>query len=82
MAWRTTIKITHLLTEDEDWETTQKNMNAIADVLDASLSFTAFNTSSWRKIPKGDEFFSPVDYANKLLDRMYDYADQHRIWVA
>jgi hypothetical protein len=79
--WKARVRIKHLLTEDEDHETTQANMNAIADILEQSAPFSDFDCSQFREIPEGDSFFGPVDYANKLLDQMYDYADCRRIWI-
>ena len=81
MEWRHRIKIKHLYTENEDLESIQNTMNAIADVLDESIAFRNFNAKEFRKIPEGDEVFGPVDYANKLLDRMYDFSDMNRIWI-
>jgi hypothetical protein len=81
MTWRQKVKIKHLLTEDEDHESIQASMNGIADILDQAPCFWLFSTQKFRKIPEGDDVFGPVDYGNKLLDTMYDYADQHRIWI-
>ena len=80
MGWMYHVKIKHLFTENEDHESVQASMNAVADVIDASLFFH-FYTKNFRCIPEGDEFFSPSDYANTLLERMYDYADANRIWI-
>ena len=82
--WNTKVKIKHLLTEGEGYEEVQANMNAIADVIEKSDAFILFSPSVIRKmrnIPKGDEVFGPVEYANKLLAKMYDYADECRIWI-
>jgi len=80
--WIYPIWIKHLLTKEEDHSSVQKCMNAIADVLERESSFQGFHEQyQFRDIPQGDNFFGPVDYANKLLDRMYNYADQHRIWI-
>ena len=37
--------------------------------------------SKFRAIPHGDEVLGPRDYANRLLDFMYHYADDRRIWI-
>jgi hypothetical protein len=79
--WQHRVKVKHLMTEDEDHKTVQENMNAIADVLDKSSCFSRFDTSQFRSIPEGDSFFGPVDYANRLLSRMYDFADFNLIWI-
>jgi len=79
--WRKIIKIKHLFTEKEDYENVQKSMNEIADVIDASNLIPPFSTKKFRKIPRGDDYFRPVDYANKLLSALYNYADKYRIWI-
>jgi hypothetical protein len=81
--WFTTIKIKHLLTESENHVDVQRSMAAIADILDAAQTFSAFPWKRrFRNIPKGDDIVSPADYANKLLDKLYDFADERRIWIA
>jgi hypothetical protein len=79
--WNHRVKIKHLFTESEDHESIQKSMNAIADVLQGEPCFMGFNIKRFREIPKGDNFFGPSDYANKLLANVYDFADYHRIWI-
>ena len=79
--WTKSISIKYLFTKKEDYKSIQKCMNAIADVIDDSKLIPPFNTEKFRKIPKGDDFFKPVDYANKLLNLWYDYADIHGIWT-
>lgn len=79
--WVAKVKIKHLLDEKEDLQSVRNNMNAIADALSASGLFTDFDIDGLRNIPEGDGTFAPVDYANRKLDRMYDYADYHRIWI-
>lgn len=82
MAWAHRVKVKQFYIEKEDHESIQKSMTAIADVLDASPCFTLFlDVSGFRNIPRGDDIFGPVDYANRLLDCMYDYADASRIWI-
>jgi hypothetical protein len=84
MAWHSKVKLKHLLTEGESHEEVQANMTAIADVLDSSNAFILFPDSvisKMRNIPQGDDIFKPVDYANRLLNRVYDFADEYRIWI-
>jgi hypothetical protein len=81
MVWKTKVKIKHLFTKKEDPKSVRKSMAEIADVLDKSPAFSQFSTKKFRAIPKGDSVITPLDYANKLLEQMYDYADQHRIWI-
>jgi hypothetical protein len=80
-AWKYRVTIKHLLTPDEEHHEVQRDMSAVADVLDRELCFAGFNTSAFRSIPEGDDFFTPSEYANRLLDRMYNYANEHRIWI-
>ena len=79
--WQHKVKIKHLFTEKETHKEVQKSMNEVADVLDKNFCFARFDKAQFRIIPKGDKFFSPADYANKLLDRLYDFADENRIWI-
>ena len=79
--WNQTIRIKHLFTTKEDYESVQNSMNKIADVIDNFNLVPRFDTKSFRSIPKGDGFFESVEYANRLLDKFYDFADFYRIWV-
>lgn len=84
MNWQHHTKIKHLFTRNEDHESVQKSMSAIADVLDADTWFHGFDRSllkEMRNIPAGDRYFGPVDYANQLLSSVYDYADDNSIWI-
>lgn len=81
MAWNHRIKIRHLFTENEDHESVQSSMNAIADVLDKDTQFVGFPVRMFRGIPLGDDILGPVDYANRMLDQLYDFADDNRIWI-
>lgn len=78
--WRKKIAIKHLLTEKEDLASVQERMNKVADVLSSHFEFRSL-LKKLRKIPKGDEFFKPVDYANKILDELYSIADEYSIWI-
>jgi hypothetical protein len=79
--WTSRVKVKHLLMEKEDHASIQASMTAIADVLAATPAFSGFSVKRFREIPEGDGVISPVDYANRLLDRMYDYADRNLIWI-
>lgn len=80
--WNYTVKIKHLFTENEDFESVQESMNAIADVLDNTFFVPRFNTAKFRNMPKDNEYIEPLEYANKLLNEWYDFADEYRIWTA
>jgi hypothetical protein len=83
-TWNAKVQIKHLLTDGEGHEEVQANMNAIADVIEASPAFYLFSRKTlekMRNIPQGDDDFAAVDYANRYLDKMYNFADEHRIWI-
>ncbi len=79
--WGARVRLKHLMTEDESHDAVQASMTAIADAAKASGHFIGFDFARWYKIPKGDDTFGPVDYANRLLDSLYDVADSRRIWI-
>jgi len=82
--WNAKVKIKHLLTDGESHAEVQANMNAIADVIEKSNAFVLFSRNTiekMRNIPEGDDDFAPVDYANRYLEKMYNFADEHRIWI-
>jgi hypothetical protein len=85
MRWLHTVKIKHLLTEDEDYESIKKSMSEVADILSKEKCFKGFTSSieKFRNIPEEDENGNgdPVEYANDLLDEMYTFADEHKIWI-
>lgn len=79
MSWAKTIKIKHLFTDDESWESVSAIGKSVAEVVQRELP--GFGSNNFKKIPKGDHIMKPVDYFNKELTRLYDYADEHRIWI-
>lgn len=82
MAWNHRVKIKHLLTGEEDHASVQASMTAIADALKGDAWFNRFlSLHKFRQIPEGDDIMRPVDYANRLLERLYDFADDNRIWL-
>ena len=81
MKWKHKVTPKHLLTEEEDYDSVQRSMNDVADVLEKEECFSGFNVDAFRKLPKGNGVLRAVDYANQLLDAMYDYADEKRIWI-
>lgn len=80
-GWNHKVKIKHLLTDKTDHAAVQASMTAIADALSGDIWFVPFPVGNFRKISQGDDVFGPVDYANALLERLYDYADDRRIWI-
>jgi len=81
MNWQTKVKIKHLLNNKEDWASVSNNMAKVANALSDYPCFSTFDKSRFYEIPHGDGVITPTDYANKLLDNMYNYADAHRIWI-
>jgi hypothetical protein len=79
--WKTTVSIKKYFTEKEDYDSLQESMNNIADDIESNPYFDEFDLSDFRNLPKGDDIFGPVNYANKLLERLYDYADYYQIWI-
>jgi hypothetical protein len=79
--WQHRLKIKHLLTENEDYTSVQSSMSEIAKVVRQSLFMDRFSLNRFDAIPKGDDTISSADYANKLLERLYDFADAHQIWI-
>lgn len=79
--WKYKVKLKHLFTEDESHEAIRASMSAVADAVAQHPAFREFNAAPFRQIPEGDDVFKPVDYANRLLNRLYDFADDKRIWI-
>ena len=79
--WKARVKIKHLLTDDESPEAVRACMTSIAEVIEAAPAFRKFNTGRFRVIPDGNGIMSECDFANQLLDELYDYADELRIWI-
>ena len=78
--WRKKIRIKHLFTEEEDFKSVQKSMNNVADVLEKHFEFKDL-IIYLRNIKKGDEVISCCDYANNVLDKVYNVADAENIWI-
>jgi len=80
--WRKKIRIKHLLTASEKHKDIQESMNKISEVLKTHAEFAMTSLCSQMKhIPKGDDVITPTDYANKLIAKMYDIADEQRLWI-
>lgn len=82
MGWAYRVKIKQLFTDKDDHASVQASMSAVADVIKNDPAFIMFGgVEKFYEIPQGDDVFGPTDYANKLLERMYDYADDYRVWI-
>jgi hypothetical protein len=78
MNWVYNVKLKHLFTKDEDYQSIQDSMNKIADVLDKEQCFDLFPAKNrFRTLP--DDYTLVI--ANSLINELYDYADAHRIWI-
>lgn len=75
--WLTRVQLKHLLTEEETPEAVNKSMKAIATVLRQSVAFHSVDRTFLQDMEKCTDVFE----ANMLLAAMYDYADEHRIWI-
>ena len=75
--WLTRVQLRHLITEEETTDAINVSMRAIAAALRKSLAFRSMSRTFLREM---DECLE-VDEGNELLDAMYDYADEHRIWI-
>jgi hypothetical protein len=67
--------------EDNDLPGIRRDMKKLGDEIKKLACFRGFSTDKFYDIPAGDEVVSAMDYANKLIERMYDYADTQRIWI-
>ena len=80
MNWKHTVRgIKDLITRNNDYESIQKSMEAMAEVLEKEPCFRGFDTTMFHMIPDDDD--NALDYADRLLDKMYDWADAHTIWI-
>lgn len=81
MSWKSRIRLKHFLTEREDTESVRTSMALIADALKEHPAFKRFPVTRFYQIPEGDDVIGALEYANKLIERMYDFADRERIWI-
>jgi hypothetical protein len=81
IKWLNKVKLTHLFTENTDHESVQKSMIDIAKVIEAEKCFFGFDTKRFYEVPEGDGVMEPEDFGNKLITKVYDFADIHKIWI-
>jgi hypothetical protein len=79
--WIHKAQLRHLFTKEEDYESVKKSMADIADAIKTYPFFSGFNVVPFYKILQGDDIISPLDYANKLINRMWDFCDENNIWI-
>jgi hypothetical protein len=81
MNWKHTIKVKHLFTDDYDDAVVKNSMGAIADELAKHPYMKEFDATLFRKLPDSNEFATTLEMANKLLNKLYDFADDNGIWI-
>lgn len=74
--WRHEIRVKQFFTMAVDWKSVNQSLNRVADALSANPLFDHFGAIE-RFREEGD-----LDKANDLLDELYDFCDEMRIWVA
>ncbi len=73
--WRSAVRIKQFYCMSTDWHSVSTCMNRLADALSANPSFDEFtHLRDFRD--QGD-----INRANDLLDHLYDFCDEKRIWV-
>ncbi|MCB1226997.1 MAG: hypothetical protein KDK99_14365 [Verrucomicrobiales bacterium] len=74
--WQHEVRLKHLFTTSQTAKAVRQSMNAIADKLEASPLFD--------ELPVLFRFRGQDDLeaANALLDELYDFCDERRIWVS
>lgn len=75
--WLSRVQLKHLLTEEETPEAVNASMRAIAAVLRNSSAFRSVDRTFLREMDECTDAYE----GNQLLAAMYDYADEHRIWI-
>lgn len=81
MNWQHKVKIKHFFTDNEDYNVIKAAMANVADELAKTRLFPASIIKPFRQIKRGDSFFTAQDYANKALEKLYDFADDNAIWI-
>lgn len=73
--WKHRIAIKHYFCMSTDWQSVMRSMNQIATALANDPMFDDF--------PSLEEFFAEgsLERSSDLLDRLYDYCDERRIWL-
>lgn len=77
MKWKQTVKLKHLLTEEETPEAVGAAMNAVA----AALTEAFHPDSELQELIDEMSCCNDLDDANNLLDSLYDWADNNRVWI-
>ncbi len=75
------VKLKHLMTVYADRATVESNMRTIAEIVSKSPHFTGFDVSDFRTLPPENDELPLHEYINRILDRLFDFADAHRIRI-
>lgn len=83
MQWMYNVNIAKfdLAGKEHDEDAVRKTLSELADYLNQQRCFSRFNAKQLRNIPESDDYFSFEDYVIRALEKMYDYADDNRIWL-
>jgi hypothetical protein len=73
--WKHRVSIKRFFCMSTDWQSVMRSMNQIATELSTDPWFDDFSAL--------DDFFAEgsLDRSSELLDLLYDYCDERRIWV-
>jgi len=73
--WKHEIRLKQFYTSATDWTSVLGSMNRVADALASNPLFDEFWALGAFRV-QGD-----LVLANELLDELYDYCDDRRIWI-
>lgn len=76
--WKHTLKIKDLITRNEDPESVDQSMRAIAGVIKQHSFMAEFDTTDFYNCLEDED---PLGFANCLMNDLYDFADFKRIWI-
>lgn len=84
MRWKNELNIKQILNEidEDDDEDIKRAFKEIGTLIQNSQYFKDFAfTDLFFNLPEPGEVFKMEDVCNLLLDKLYDYADNHKIWL-
>ena len=91
--WKYKIRLSHIIHcslgnayEQSDlgdsYEDTKKKMELIADEIQNHPELPPFILIDYfRNIPEGNCILNYLDYSNKLLEFLFEFADENSIWI-
>lgn len=81
MNWNSTIRIKHLLSNDNSDAAVDRAAVALAKVLSESSHDFYGVVGKLKNLPETNDFFTKCEAFNKVMDLIYDYCDSFGIWV-